>query len=415
MRVRTNAGRPVSAIMYSHDGVGLGHLRRNLTIASRLVQEDAEANVLLVVGCPSGMLFDVPHGVDYIKLPSIAKVETNTWSPRKLRMTRERVGEMRRKLLLRVVELFEPSVFLADHVPAGVWGELIPTLEALRASPQRPKVVLGLRDILDRPEIVRRTWEADGIYDVIERYYDDVLVYGSRRVFDTSAAYGIDAVVPERVRYCGYVSGEDPALDRAFMREKLGMNDGPLVVVTAGGGADAFPMMESCIAALRAFDNGDCPNTIILTGALMDPAQRDELDRRVGGLPIRMLGHVPDAQNYIGAADLAITMGGYNTMVECVRLGKPTIVLPRTGPSAEQATRARVFDDLGLVTAVELGAATPHRLAQAIRENLARPPSPQFSLGTNGVGEAVRHLLAETARQPEHAVRNDAPIALEAL
>ncbi|NNG03000.1 MAG: hypothetical protein HKM95_02735 [Inquilinus sp.] len=414
MRVQTNGGRSISAIMYSHDGVGLGHLKRNLTIASRLVHEDADANVLLVVGCPSGMLFDVPHGVDYVKLPSIAKVETNTWNPRKLRMTRERIGELRRQLLLRVVELFEPDLFLADHVPAGVWGELLPTLQALRDNPRRPKVALGLRDILDRPEIVRRTWRDDGIYDVIERYYDAVLVYGAQGVFDTAAAYGIDEVVPDRIRYCGYVSGEEPVLDRAHMRAKLKLDDGPLVVITAGGGADAFPMMEACIAALKTFDRSRCPNAMILTGALMDPSQRAELERRVDGQPVRVLGHVPDAQNYISAADLAITMGGYNTMVECVRLQKPTIVLPRKGPSAEQATRARVFGDLGLVTAVEVEVATPERLARAIRDKLAAPRVSNVSLGTNGVSEAVRHLL-DGLLQNDTDRFAEIPVALEAL
>ena len=34
-------------------------------------------------------------------------------------------------------------------------------------------------------------------------------------------------------------------------------------------------------------------------------------------------------------------MGGYNTLVECIRLGEPTIMPPRAGPSAEQTTRAR--------------------------------------------------------------------------
>ncbi len=75
----TAGSRPISVLMYSHDGVGLGHMRRNSTIAARLVNEVAEASVLMLVGCPSGLFFDLPQGVDSVKLPSILKTATNSW------------------------------------------------------------------------------------------------------------------------------------------------------------------------------------------------------------------------------------------------------------------------------------------------------------------------------------------------
>ena len=55
---------------------------------------------------------------------------------------------------------------------------------ALRASGAPTRSVLGLRDILDAPEVVRQRWLVEGAYDAIERYYDTVLVYGKREVFD---------------------------------------------------------------------------------------------------------------------------------------------------------------------------------------------------------------------------------------
>ena len=40
-------------------------------------------------------------------------------------------------------------------------------------------------------------------------------------------------------------------------------------------------------------------------------------------------------------------MGGYNTLVDATRLGKPTVIIPRMGPSGEQRTRAECFQRLG--------------------------------------------------------------------
>ena len=110
--------------------------------------------------------------------------------------------------------------------------------------------VLGLRDILDRPELVRRTRLREGVYEAINRYYDSVLIYGRQDIFDTAAEYGLDKIDNEKVRYCGYLSSEEPVLDRDAARTRLGLGPGNLVVFTAGGGADAYPMMDACISAL---------------------------------------------------------------------------------------------------------------------------------------------------------------------
>src|SRR5258708_20250091 len=61
---------------YSHDGFGLGHLRRNTTIASHLASEVPNSSVLMMIGCPSGAVFKLPPGVDFIKLPSLIKRDT---------------------------------------------------------------------------------------------------------------------------------------------------------------------------------------------------------------------------------------------------------------------------------------------------------------------------------------------------
>jgi len=53
-------------LMYSHDTIGLGHMRRNTAIAAALVQRVPGISVLLVVGCPAGVVFDVPKGVDVL-------------------------------------------------------------------------------------------------------------------------------------------------------------------------------------------------------------------------------------------------------------------------------------------------------------------------------------------------------------
>src|SRR5438874_12566441 len=69
-------GNSTCVMTYSHDGFGLGHLRRNTTIASVLARQVPDSSVLMLIGCPSGAVFKLPTGVDFIKLPSVIKRNT---------------------------------------------------------------------------------------------------------------------------------------------------------------------------------------------------------------------------------------------------------------------------------------------------------------------------------------------------
>ena len=72
----------LSLMTYSHDGYGLGHLRRSTNIAVRFVQQAPSSSVLMLTGCPPGNPFPLPKGIDFIKVPSLIKVDTGVYSPR---------------------------------------------------------------------------------------------------------------------------------------------------------------------------------------------------------------------------------------------------------------------------------------------------------------------------------------------
>src|SRR5690349_15641342 len=163
---------PVRVMAYSHDGFGLGHLRRTANIAGRLVQDMPGSSVLMVVGCSLGAFFDLPAGVDFIKIPSIIKVDDNVWQPRSLRVSVEEIKALRASTIQEAVHVFKPHLFLVDYKPTGVWGELLPTLRMLRDHVDQPAVVLGMRDIVDDPAAVRDRWTRGDTYQAMDDYYD---------------------------------------------------------------------------------------------------------------------------------------------------------------------------------------------------------------------------------------------------
>ena len=386
-------GNSTCVMTYSHDGFGLGHLRRNTTIASVVARQVPDSSVLMLIGCPSGAVFKLPTGVDFIKLPSVIKRNTGVWLPLRLRIGLEKTKALRVATIQEAVRVFHPQVLLVDHVPVGIWGELLPSLQMLKRRSDAPTIVLGLRDILDAPEVTRALWEREGTYEAIRRYYDEVFIYGSKEIFDTGAHYGLDGEFADKLRYVGYVCEHEPYKSRSEMRSELRVEN-KLLLVTGGGGADAFPMMLECMKGFKLLGANSGVEAIFITGPLMEGGQREHLKELARGLKARVLVHVEDHLSHMNAADLVVTMAGYNSLYQLLRLHKKGLVIPRSGPSAEQKTRARLFAERGLVDVIQPGELSPKKMAEKLMDGLEQTDYPLYepTLDTNGSRKAAERL-----------------------
>jgi predicted glycosyltransferase len=118
------------------------------------------------------------------------------------------------------------------------------------------------------------------------------------------------------------------------------------------------------------------------------------------GLKVRVLIHVEDLLSYMNAADLVVTMAGYNSLYQLFRLGKRGLVIPRSGPSAEQRTRARLFAERGLIGIVEPEELSPRRIADKLIDDLERTdfslhePAIDTDGGRKAATRLAEHLTA---------------------
>ncbi|HXF82189.1 MAG TPA: glycosyltransferase [bacterium] len=396
MLASSNHARSPRVMMYSQDGFGLGHMRRTTSIARQLLALRPDACVLTLADSRLGQFFESSEQHDYLKLPSILKVGPGNWRAVSLPLPFADVHTMRTELIRAAALSYRPDVLLVDHMPHGAMGELLPALEALRAQGAGTQIVLGLRDILDAPETVRRRWEAEGAYEAIERYYDRVLVYGQRDVYDMAAHYGFSPAIAGRMRYTGYVCTPDVARYPARARAKYLAGTAPgtkLLVAMAGGGADAYPMMKALIEALPAIRVEQPCELAVITGPFMPAELRRDLETRARATRGAYVAiTVSDPLSYIAAADLVYAMCGYNTTMEIMRSTTPAVLIPRAGPSAEQRTRARLFAERGWMEMVDPDEVSPAAIVDATRRALAQGvvarPRP------DGLAAAAAELLA---------------------
>src|SRR5437879_3331898 len=211
--------------IYSQDGLGLGHLRRNTLIGHEVLEASENSNVLLLADSPVAPFFKLGDGMDHVKLPSIKKVAHGHWEAAGLRITEGDLRKFRASILRNTLMNYQPDLLLVDHMPGGARGEMVPALATLRTEMPECRIVLGLRDILDATEVITRVWENERAYEILRAYYDGILIYGDDRLFDTQAVYHLP-VPPSGVHYCGYVVNHEPVRPAAKVLENLHIGNG---------------------------------------------------------------------------------------------------------------------------------------------------------------------------------------------
>jgi predicted glycosyltransferase len=337
-------------LLYSHDTFGLGNIRRTLLLARELSEQYTGAAILLVTGSQMVHSFRIPDGVDYVKLPCLDRVDAERYEPRFLRSWSEEVKRTRSAILEKSVLSFEPDLMIVDKRPAGVDGELADTLEEIRRKRLPTKLVLGVRDILDEPERTRHNLRSNGSFETIERFYDEVWVYGSQSIFDTVKEYAFPEAVARITRFCGYL--KRPTATRT--RE----SGPPHVLVTTGGGGDGTAMIETYLEGLASLPRNVALRTTVVFGPQMSAVARACVLERFGYLAdVTFSDFEPDLMRLYSESDIVVSMAGYNTVCELLSFGHHAILVPRAEPVREQLIRARLLAAQGLFDIVE-----PHEL-----------------------------------------------------
>jgi predicted glycosyltransferase len=392
------AARVRSITLYSHDTYGLGHLRRNLAIAHGLLERAPDLQVTLLTGSQLASRWVGSNRIAVVQLPPAVKVGVEAYEPAAPRslsgLQAERAG-----IVASTLARLRPDVFLVDHAPLGMKGELRLALEMATEQLPATRLVLGLRDILDDGDNVRRIWSEQGIIEVLRQFYQRILVYGSRNLFDVEQEYGLPHDIRSKILFTGYIAKprefERPAsMPRAWTRATAAGQYRYLVI--GGGGGDAADMYRAFFQAWPRI-NSTCPGrALVVTGPLMDKPMRASIQHAAQLVGVDTM---PSSQNMLGLiamADVVVAMAGYNTVVETVAARRRLVLCPRLVHRREQRIRAGIIEDLGLAHVVYLDNPSAwEQLGEAIVDVVAHPPSSERwdAVDLDGVRRVVDELL----------------------
>lgn len=367
--------------------LGIGHMKRAAALGRALMAKGVKVTMALggapVQGIDTG-------NADLLQLPACRAADesfkvlldehnqpiTDVWR------------QTRRAELLAAFTAAQPDLLMTEMFPFGRRAfrfELIPLLEQARSA--RLPIVCSVRDILvakDKPERVRE------MADTALRYYDMILVHGDPAVLPFGASFQEADRLRDLIRYTGYVadSGDDRWQGPAGRDE---------IIVSVGGGVVGEKLLRVAVAAAgltrkpRAWRLLVGPNTpspvYEALRAQAEPANQAQITIE----PAR-----PDFGLLLRNCALSISQAGYNTVIDILRAGCRSIVVPfASGGESEQTSRARLLAKRGLLRLLAEDTLTPETLAYEIDRALGQPKPGDVEIDLEGAersAELVRGL-----------------------
>lgn len=332
----------VRVLIYSHDTFGLGHLRRCRAIAHALVERYKGLSVLILSGSPIIGSFDFRARVDFVRIPGVIKLYNGEYTSLGLHIDLKQTMAIRASIIRHTAEMFAPDLFIVDKEPLGLRGELQETLSLMKA--RGTTLVLGLRDIMDEPTLLRREWKSKNLLPALEDIYDEIWVYGHERFWDPLADMDVTPSVREKMIYTGYLRRTVPQATKTPPSVDI---EQPYLLVTAGGGGDGDQMMDM---VLRAYETDPAlMRALLVLGPFMRPEMQAEIRERAALIDtVEVVTFDTHLELLMEKAAGVVAMGGYNTFCEILSLDKPALIVPRVTPRQEQLVRARRAAEIGL-------------------------------------------------------------------
>jgi predicted glycosyltransferase len=381
----------MNIVFYCQYVLGMGHLFRTLEIVQALVAA-GHAVTLVTGGRPVDV--HVPEAVELVRLPPLFMDE---------RFTRlisgvpgqsvDHVIERRKGLLTGLFDA-PRDLFIIELFPFGrrVFAvELDPVFRFLRSRGGfRTKIVCSLRDIL----VEKRDTAAfeQRVLDGLERDFDLLLIHSDPRLIHLQETFSRWREIPVPVHYTGFVAKTGVTATALELRSRLGVAaDGKLIVASAGGGRTGHRLLAATLAACRRLQQDVPVHLEMFAGPFMADREFGQLTAHATpGLHIhRFSGNFLD---YLNAADLSVSMAGYNTCMNLMVTRVPCLVYPYARQQ-EQPMRVEKIQPLLPMQVLSRDDLTPDTIGARIRDMLKkiRPPDP-LPLRFDGAAETARFL-----------------------
>jgi predicted glycosyltransferase len=389
--------KKMKVIFYCQYVWGMGHLFRSIELVRALAGHD----VVLVAG---GREVDVklPEHVTLVRLPGLyMDEEFTTLIPEEAGKTVGDIQRERKDILFSLFDKHQPDVFMIELYPFGrtrFGFELQPLLDWIRQGRfGEIKVVCSLRDILVEKKDPLEYEER--VLNLLNTYFDLLMIHSDDQLLTLDETFSRMDDIRIPAVYTGFVCPKaNPAAGRAIRRE-LGIGpEEKLIVVSAGGGRSGYALLSCLLDAYHLMDNSDRIRIEMFAGPFRDPAEFKKLTAKsVDGIRIRYF--TKRFVDYLSAADLSVSLAGYNTCMNLLAARVPALVFPYS-KQQEQPIRVEKIKNFIPLKILRDKDIEPARLSRYIQKMLLESrPSGTVPINLDGAENSAIYLTGLAAER----------------
>lgn len=384
-------------LQYCQHVLGVGHFFRTLEILRALSDHD----VILVTG-GERVAAELPAHVREVHLPALMMdADFKALHSGDEGASVEAVQAGRAERLFEIFRETAPDLFLVELYPFGrkkFRFELDPVLAGIREGTLPPcRTACSLRDILVEKEDVA-SYE-NRVVKTLNRWFDALLIHADPKLIRLEETFSRVGDLETEIVYTGFVTPQPAPDARERVRRDLGVGEAEfLIVASAGGGKVGAPLLEATVAAFPLMDGAEKARLLVFTGPYMDDDAVDRL-RRLAGDRVGVSRFTSDFLSHLAAADLSVSMAGYNTTMNILAARVPALVWP-FAQNREQRLRARRLIGLGAaMRIIEEEDLIPNRLARRMAAAIDRRDRPSVPVDLDGAARTAGWVAGRCRRR----------------
>lgn len=389
---------------YTHKQT-LGHTTRSIALATALCRQGAEL-LILHGGVPQPFI-RFPDGCRVLDIPfpfdSRASFESHAVPVS---------ASKRAHFILKTAADFNPDVFITEFFPFGRLAytpELLPALRYLRKKGTRIIASVGYPLLIDLDRLEDKQFAA--LHRAIFAFFDTFFIhtppeletkYIQETIQSPSLSRSYAAVMKnlkEKIVYTGYIFPEK-MMTGGTRLPTAEIKESNALVVSRGGGAVYPKLITLAIEAQRRLNSK--MHTIIACGPATSVKEMTLFQSYLQSKDNRRLflaKRLDNLDDYLRNCRVSVSLCGYNTSVQLMRYGTPSVLVPYQNkkssmPTNDQIARARLLQEEFSSIILDYDAMTAKSLADAIHIQINRPsPTPAPADWFNGAEVAARLIV----------------------